>query len=51
MPGADPSLVQFLDAIDRRQLTASQLSDVASTATLAEMIAAFNAFLETQRTK
>jgi hypothetical protein len=41
----------FLDAIDRRQLRAGQMDDVDSGATLAEVIAAFNALLQTHRTK
>lgn len=41
----------FLDAVDRRQLALSQLEDVDTGATLAEVIDALNAILASHRTK
>lgn len=51
MPDADPALTQFLDAIDRRQLTVSQIEDPASTATTAELAAKIAEILDAHRTK
>ena len=45
------AMLQFLDAVDRRQLTMSQLTDLDPAATLAEVITKLNAILATQRTK
>ena len=45
------AMLQFLDAVDRRQLTMSQLDDLDPAATLAEVITKLNAILATQRTK
>lgn len=42
---------QFLDAIDKRQQTVANLTDLSSTATTAEIIAAFNQILAAHRTK
>lgn len=43
--------VQFLDAVDRRQLTLAQLEDLDSGAALADVIAKVNAILQSHRTK
>jgi hypothetical protein len=51
MPDTDPALVQFLDAIDRRQLTVSQLEDLDPAATLVEAVAKINEILAAHRTK
>jgi hypothetical protein len=48
---ADPAMTQFLDAIDRRQLTVSQLDDLDSAATLPEAVAKINQILAAHRTK
>jgi hypothetical protein len=46
-----PAFTQFLDAIDRRQLTVSQITDPASTATTAELAAKIVEILDAHRTK
>jgi hypothetical protein len=52
MPEGTPTaLTQFLDAIDRRQLTVSQLTDLSGSASTADIIAKVNAILEAHRTK
>jgi hypothetical protein len=51
MPDAPPPLVQFLDAMDRRQLSVSQLTDLDTGASSAEIVAKVNAILEAHRTK
>lgn len=48
---ADPSMVQFLDGMDRRQLSVSQLTDLDTAATLAEAVAKINEILAAHRTK
>lgn len=51
MPDAPREIVQFFDAIDRRQLAVSQLTDLDSGASTAEIVAKLNAILEAHRTK
>ena len=51
VPDTDPAHQAFFDAVDRRQLSMSQLEDLASDATLADVVAKINAILATQRTR
>ncbi len=51
IPGIDRAHLQFLDAIDRRQLTVSQLEDLDGGASSADIIAKLNAILAAHRTK
>lgn len=51
IPGADTAHLQFLDAIDRRQLSVSQLDLLDGGASLAEVIAKVNTIIEAHRTK
>jgi hypothetical protein len=51
MPDAPREVVQFLDAIDRRQLTVSQIEDLSGSALLADVINKVNAILAAHRTK
>jgi hypothetical protein len=51
MPGAPREIVQFFDAIDRRQLAVSQLEDLSGAASTADIIAKINAILAAHRTK
>lgn len=51
MPDAPREIVQFLDAIDRRQLTVSQIPDLDPGASSAEIVATVNLILAAHRTK
>jgi hypothetical protein len=47
----DPAHHQFLDGIDKRQQRVANLPDLAPSAALSDLIAAYNALLQTHRTK
>lgn len=47
----EPEHYNFLDGIDKRQMRLGELPDLGPAATLAEVIAAYNAALQTHRTK
>ena len=49
--GLDPSVSQFLDAIDRRQQRLGELDDLDGSASTADIIAKINAMLQTHRTR
>lgn len=46
----DPAHHQFLDAIDKRQQRVANLSNLPVSASTADVIAAYNALLQTHRT-
>jgi hypothetical protein len=45
------AMLQFLDSVDRRQLTMSQLNDLDPGASLDDVIEKLNAILATHRTR
>jgi hypothetical protein len=45
----ETSMRAFLDALDRRQLKLGELTNLSGTATLADVITAINAMLQTHR--
>lgn len=47
----EPEHYAFLDTLDKRQQRFGELPDLDPSATLAEVIAAYNAALQTHRTK
>lgn len=51
IPDIDAALSQFLDSVDKRQQRLGEIEDLAGGATLAEVITAVNAMLQTQRIK
>ncbi len=51
IPDIDPAHYEFLDSVDKRQQRFGELPDLEPTATLAEVIAAYNAALQTHRTR
>lgn len=51
IPGMDDAQYEFLDALDKRDQRAGELPDLADTATLAEVITAYNALLQAFRTR
>jgi hypothetical protein len=51
VPGMDRAQRAFLDSIDRRQLALSEIEDLPTDATTADIIAKINAILATQRTR
>jgi hypothetical protein len=50
-PDTPPAFTQFLDAIDRRQLTVSQLEQLSGSASNADIIAKINAIIQAHQTK
>lgn len=46
----DPAHHQFLDAVDKRQQRLANLPNLTNSAALADVIAAYNALLQTHRT-
>lgn len=48
---ADPSLINLLDAMDRRQLRVSEIEDVAASPTVEQLATALNAILAAHRTR
>lgn len=47
----EPSLYQFLDAVDKRQQRLGEISDLGGSATTDDIINKINSMLQTQRTK
>ncbi len=51
IPDMDPSLTQFLEAVDRRQLRLGNTENLDGAASLADVISKINEMLETHRTR
>lgn len=51
IPDMDPALYEFLHIMDRRQLTVSNITEVATTPTVEELAAAVNAILQAHKVR